>query len=143
MAGTDHTLSNNLAIVIMAAGKGTRLKSRRPKVLHEIGGKNLLSHVIAAASQIVPPASIFAVIGHQGRPLARFFFAERRRELHPAFVAIAQCGDLDILLHHLQQRAAMRDAAAATQPDHGDAEPVVRTGGRSRHRRQSHQGRTA
>ena len=36
----------NLAVVIMAAGKGTRLKSRRPKVLHEIGGKPLLSHVM-------------------------------------------------------------------------------------------------
>ena len=43
------------AIVIMAAGKGTRLKSKRPKVLHEIGGKPLLAHVIAAAAQIVPP----------------------------------------------------------------------------------------
>ena len=54
-----------LAVVIMAAGKGTRLKSRRPKVLHEIGGKPLLSHVIAAASRIVAPADIFAVVGHQ------------------------------------------------------------------------------
>jgi bifunctional UDP-N-acetylglucosamine pyrophosphorylase/glucosamine-1-phosphate N-acetyltransferase len=49
----------------MAAGKGTRLKSHRPKVLHEIGGKPLLRHVIAAASQIVAPENIFAVIGHQ------------------------------------------------------------------------------
>jgi bifunctional UDP-N-acetylglucosamine pyrophosphorylase / glucosamine-1-phosphate N-acetyltransferase len=49
----------------MAAGKGTRLKSRRPKVLHEVGGKSLLGHVIAAASKVVAPADIFAVIGHQ------------------------------------------------------------------------------
>lgn len=49
----------------MAAGKGTRLKSARPKVLHEIGGKPLLSHVIAAASKIVSPENIFAVVGHQ------------------------------------------------------------------------------
>lgn len=55
----------DLAIVIMAAGKGMRLKSRRPKVLHEIGGKPLLSHVIAAAERIVPAADIFAVVGHQ------------------------------------------------------------------------------
>ena len=54
-----------LAIVIMAAGKGTRLKSRRPKVLHEIGGKTLLRHVIAAAERIVPAADIFVVVGHQ------------------------------------------------------------------------------
>ncbi|HEX4319453.1 MAG TPA: bifunctional UDP-N-acetylglucosamine diphosphorylase/glucosamine-1-phosphate N-acetyltransferase GlmU [Acidobacteriaceae bacterium] len=49
----------------MAAGKGTRLKSRRPKVLHEIGGKPLLAHVIAAASKIVSPADIYVVVGHQ------------------------------------------------------------------------------
>ena len=54
-----------LAVVIMAAGKGTRLKSQRPKVLHEIGGKPLLAHVIAAASQIVAPQDISVVIGHQ------------------------------------------------------------------------------
>ncbi len=54
-----------LAVVIMAAGKGTRLKSNRPKVLHEIGGKSLLAHVIDAASQVVAPADIYAVVGHQ------------------------------------------------------------------------------
>jgi bifunctional UDP-N-acetylglucosamine pyrophosphorylase/glucosamine-1-phosphate N-acetyltransferase len=56
---------SKLAVVIMAAGKGTRLKSRRPKVLHEIGGKPLLSHVIAAASRVVEPSNIHVVIGHQ------------------------------------------------------------------------------
>jgi bifunctional UDP-N-acetylglucosamine pyrophosphorylase/glucosamine-1-phosphate N-acetyltransferase len=54
-----------LAVVIMAAGKGTRLKSQRPKVLHEIGGKPLLAHVIAAAGKLVAPSEIFVVIGHQ------------------------------------------------------------------------------
>ena len=58
-------MESKLAVVIMAAGKGTRLKSQRPKVLHEIGGKPLLGHVIAAASKIVAPSEIYAVIGHQ------------------------------------------------------------------------------
>jgi len=49
----------------MAAGKGTRLKSQLPKVLHEVGGKPLLAHVIAAAMCVVPPADIFAIIGHE------------------------------------------------------------------------------
>lgn len=49
----------------MAAGKGTRLKSKRPKVLHEIGGKPLLAHVIAAASKVVAPEHIFVIIGHE------------------------------------------------------------------------------
>ncbi len=53
------------AIAILAAGKGTRLKSRHPKVLHQIAGKSLLGHVVAAASRIVPPENIFAIIGHE------------------------------------------------------------------------------
>jgi bifunctional UDP-N-acetylglucosamine pyrophosphorylase / glucosamine-1-phosphate N-acetyltransferase len=55
----------SFAIAILAAGKGTRLKSRRPKVLHEIGGKPLLAHVVAAAAQVVPVQNIFAIIGHE------------------------------------------------------------------------------
>jgi bifunctional UDP-N-acetylglucosamine pyrophosphorylase / glucosamine-1-phosphate N-acetyltransferase len=53
------------AIVIMGAGKGTRLKSKRAKVLHQIGGKALLEHVIHAATQIVPPQDVYVVVGHQ------------------------------------------------------------------------------
>jgi bifunctional UDP-N-acetylglucosamine pyrophosphorylase/glucosamine-1-phosphate N-acetyltransferase len=49
----------------MAAGKGTRLKSSRPKVLHAIGGKPLLVHVIAAASRVVAPENIHVVVGHE------------------------------------------------------------------------------
>ncbi|HUH64540.1 MAG TPA: bifunctional UDP-N-acetylglucosamine diphosphorylase/glucosamine-1-phosphate N-acetyltransferase GlmU [Terracidiphilus sp.] len=62
--GEPHP-GSKLAIVILAAGKGTRLKSRRAKVLHEIGGKPLLAHVIAAASKVVAPEDIYAVVGHQ------------------------------------------------------------------------------
>ena len=57
--------SGRFALAILAAGKGTRLKSQFPKVLHEIGGKPLLAHVVAAASAIVPPQHIFAIIGYQ------------------------------------------------------------------------------
>lgn len=53
------------AIVIMAAGKGTRLKSKRAKVLHEIAGKPLLAHVISAALQIAPAHDIYVIVGHQ------------------------------------------------------------------------------
>ena len=54
-----------LGILIMAAGKGTRLKSKRAKVLHEIGGRPLLQHVTAAAAQVVSPQDIYAIVGHQ------------------------------------------------------------------------------
>ena len=53
------------AIAILAAGKGTRLKSRHPKVLHKIAGKTLLGHVVAAAAEVVPASHIFAIIGHE------------------------------------------------------------------------------
>jgi bifunctional UDP-N-acetylglucosamine pyrophosphorylase/glucosamine-1-phosphate N-acetyltransferase len=59
------TRASDFAIVIMAAGKGTRLKSKRAKVLHEIGGKPLLAHVIKAAQQVVPAEHIHVIIGHQ------------------------------------------------------------------------------
>src|SRR5579884_1573351 len=57
--------SSRVAIAIMAAGKGTRLKSQIPKVLHEVGGKPLLEHVIRAAVQIVSPGDVYAIIGHE------------------------------------------------------------------------------
>jgi bifunctional UDP-N-acetylglucosamine pyrophosphorylase/glucosamine-1-phosphate N-acetyltransferase len=53
------------AIAILAAGKGTRLKSRHPKVLHRVGGKPLLEYVIAAALHVVPARDVFAIIGHE------------------------------------------------------------------------------
>jgi bifunctional UDP-N-acetylglucosamine pyrophosphorylase/glucosamine-1-phosphate N-acetyltransferase len=65
MNSSEVKSSGKLAVVIMAAGKGTRLKSQRPKVLHQIGGQPLLAHVIAAASGIVAPGDICVVIGHQ------------------------------------------------------------------------------
>ena len=57
--------TNKCAVAILAAGKGTRLKSRHPKVLHEIAGKPLLGHVVEAAKQVVPASQIFAINGHE------------------------------------------------------------------------------
>jgi bifunctional UDP-N-acetylglucosamine pyrophosphorylase/glucosamine-1-phosphate N-acetyltransferase len=62
---TPTASAPRVAIAIMAAGKGTRLKSQLPKVLHEVGGKPLLAHVIAAATHVVPPNDVFAIIGHE------------------------------------------------------------------------------
>jgi len=53
------------AIAILAAGKGTRLKSKDPKVLHRIGGLPLLEHVIVAALRVARPADIYAIVGHE------------------------------------------------------------------------------
>ncbi|MCC7305839.1 MAG: bifunctional UDP-N-acetylglucosamine diphosphorylase/glucosamine-1-phosphate N-acetyltransferase GlmU [Alphaproteobacteria bacterium] len=53
---------NSLAIIILAAGKGTRMKSAKAKVLHEIGGLPMLSHVIKTAEQL-KPQKIVVVLG--------------------------------------------------------------------------------
>jgi bifunctional UDP-N-acetylglucosamine pyrophosphorylase/glucosamine-1-phosphate N-acetyltransferase len=65
MPNEKMTGARDFAIVIMAAGKGTRLKSKRAKVLHELGGQPLLAHVIKAAQQVVPAEHIHVIIGHQ------------------------------------------------------------------------------
>ncbi len=55
--------SNDLHIVILAAGKGTRMYSKQPKVLHKIAGKSLLAHAIETAEKL-EPKSITVVVGH-------------------------------------------------------------------------------
>jgi bifunctional UDP-N-acetylglucosamine pyrophosphorylase / glucosamine-1-phosphate N-acetyltransferase len=58
-------MKENVTVVILAAGLGTRMKSKKAKVLHEVAGDTLLNHVIRAALQVAPPEGIVAVIGHQ------------------------------------------------------------------------------
>ena len=52
-------------VVILAAGLGTRMKSKRAKVLHRAGGLTLIEHVAHAASEITSPDRITVVVGHQ------------------------------------------------------------------------------
>ena len=54
-----------LEVVVLAAGQGTRMKSNRPKVLHRLGGKSLLGHVVDAAKSI-GAYRIHVVYGHGG-----------------------------------------------------------------------------
>ncbi len=60
-----------VTVVILAAGLGTRMKSRRAKVLHRVGGKPLVEHVIETALQLAPPERIFVVVGHQAEEVRR------------------------------------------------------------------------
>ncbi|MFC7220465.1 bifunctional UDP-N-acetylglucosamine diphosphorylase/glucosamine-1-phosphate N-acetyltransferase GlmU [Streptomyces polyrhachis] len=51
------------AVVVLAAGEGTRMKSRTPKVLHPVCGRSLVGHVVAAAGEL-EPESLVVVVGH-------------------------------------------------------------------------------
>lgn len=54
----------NLAVIVLAAGKGTRMESDLPKVLHILRGKPLVAHVLDAA-QILEPSRLICVVGHR------------------------------------------------------------------------------
>jgi bifunctional UDP-N-acetylglucosamine pyrophosphorylase/glucosamine-1-phosphate N-acetyltransferase len=55
----------NMTVVILAAGLGTRMRSKRAKVLHRAGGLTLVEHVVAAAAAVAPADRTVVVTGHQ------------------------------------------------------------------------------
>jgi len=55
---------NDVGVIILAAGKGTRMKSDMPKVLHKVAGKSMIMHVIETAKKITPD-NIHVVVGHK------------------------------------------------------------------------------
>ncbi|MGH9614217.1 MAG: bifunctional UDP-N-acetylglucosamine diphosphorylase/glucosamine-1-phosphate N-acetyltransferase GlmU [Bryobacteraceae bacterium] len=58
-------METRVEVLILAAGLGTRMKSKLAKVLHRAGGLTLIEHVVNAASTITSPGSITIVTGHQ------------------------------------------------------------------------------
>ncbi len=144
---TPSKSAGKFAIVIMAAGKGTRLKSRFPKVLHEVGGKPMLAHVIASAMKVVPAQDIYVIIGHEaervrekvGATGVNFIVQEPQRGTgHAIMVArealakydrfLALSGDVPLIWagtierlrdFHRQQRAVMTILSAEVENPHG------------------------
>jgi bifunctional UDP-N-acetylglucosamine pyrophosphorylase/glucosamine-1-phosphate N-acetyltransferase len=57
-------VSNDLTVIVLAAGGGTRMKSKTMKVLHPIAGRTMIGHVLHAAAAL-EPARVVAVVGHQ------------------------------------------------------------------------------
>jgi bifunctional UDP-N-acetylglucosamine pyrophosphorylase/glucosamine-1-phosphate N-acetyltransferase len=55
---------NNLAVIVLAAGQGTRMKSARPKVLHLLAGVPIVGHVLATARELAP-AHVVVVVRHE------------------------------------------------------------------------------
>jgi len=68
-------MDDSLEIVILAAGKGTRMRSRLPKVLHPLSGYPLLEHVLRTAFSL-SPRRVVVVVGHGGDEV-RAAFADR------------------------------------------------------------------
>ena len=58
-------MTSQTNVVILAAGLGTRMKSKRAKVLHRAGGLSLIEHVVQAAGAIAPSSNATVVVGHQ------------------------------------------------------------------------------
>ena len=65
-------LPSPIHVVVLAAGKGTRMKSRVPKVLHRVAGAALIDHLLRAAVGLVPETTTL-VIGHQTESLQKHF----------------------------------------------------------------------
>jgi bifunctional UDP-N-acetylglucosamine pyrophosphorylase/glucosamine-1-phosphate N-acetyltransferase len=58
-------MNQDLSVVILAAGLGTRMKSRHAKVLHRVGGRTLIEWVASTAVSVAPASAVHVVVGHQ------------------------------------------------------------------------------
>lgn len=81
---SQNLLSENVKAVVLAAGKGTRMKSEKPKVLHEIFNKPLVSWVLNACEGIGSFENI-VVVGHKGEEVQSFI-----NKNHPHSVCVFQ-----------------------------------------------------
>jgi bifunctional UDP-N-acetylglucosamine pyrophosphorylase/glucosamine-1-phosphate N-acetyltransferase len=59
------------AVVVLAAGQGTRMRSTTPKVLHRLGGRSMLGHVLAAAAPLRAARTV-VVVGSDTLPPSRW-----------------------------------------------------------------------
>ncbi len=98
-----------LQVVVMAAGKGTRMKSATPKVLHKLAGRSLLDHVLAASAALGPDRS-WVIVGHGAEQVERSATA-------PGVGCVRQEPQLGTG-HAVQQVASLLVAAEGA---HGDA----------------------
>src|SRR6476659_4136547 len=98
-----------LVVLILAAGLGTRMKSKRAKVLHELGGLPLITYVCRTA-QSLGPEKIYVVVGHQAEEVERAVKTEVND--NAAFVT------------QTEQRGT-GDAVSAAEAQLGDSDSVV------------------
>ncbi len=76
-------MSRPLATIVLAAGKGTRLKSDKPKVLHRIAGRSLIGHVLAALAPLKPERQVVVISPGQDDVAAEAGEAEIAVQVEP------------------------------------------------------------
>jgi bifunctional UDP-N-acetylglucosamine pyrophosphorylase/glucosamine-1-phosphate N-acetyltransferase len=89
-------------VIVLAAGEGTRMKSATPKVLHRLGGRTMLGHVLAAA-EALDPEHLLVVVGHGRDEVAATLSGKAKAVVqetqhgtgHAVRVALETVGDLD------------------------------------------------
>jgi len=84
-AADPAACSDIAAVIVLAAGQGTRMKSRLPKVLHPLAGKPLVWHALAAAAGL-DPRLLVVVLGHGREDVTAFLTAST--DLPPVLTAI-------------------------------------------------------
>ncbi|QDV06609.1 Bifunctional protein GlmU [Planctomycetes bacterium Poly30] len=107
-------MSSGTTVVILAAGKGTRMKSERPKVLHELCGRSMLGWVLDACAG-VKPDRIVVVVGHRAADVE----ANARAEMP----------DMDLQFVLQEPQLGTGHALQVAAPAIGDCERVVVTYG--------------
>jgi bifunctional UDP-N-acetylglucosamine pyrophosphorylase / glucosamine-1-phosphate N-acetyltransferase len=71
MEPSGVSVTGPAAVIVLAAGEGTRMKSSTPKVLHEVCGAAMLGHALAAARELAP-RQLAVVVGEADGPVARY-----------------------------------------------------------------------
>jgi bifunctional UDP-N-acetylglucosamine pyrophosphorylase / glucosamine-1-phosphate N-acetyltransferase len=119
---TSRTNRRPLDVLIMAAGLGTRMRSDRAKVLHQLDGRTLVAHVCRAAARL-EPRRIYIVVGHQSEQVTGAV-AKEFGDAEVAFIQqIQQRGTGDAVM---AARAALADAGSTVMVLSGDV-PLVRS----------------
>ena len=111
-----------LDILILAAGLGTRMKSRKAKVLHQLDGRPLIAHVCRAA-QSMNPRWIYVVVGHQAEKVEAAVCAELDQNRVSFPIQAKQLGTGDAVM---SARDALRDADSTLLILSGDV-PLIRS----------------
>ena len=140
LAGRDysegkHVMPDEIMCVVLSAGRGTRMQSDLPKVLHRINGKTMIMHVIEAA-QAAGAKRIVAVVGHgadlvQGECGGQIEYGEQRGTGHAVMQALPIIqsfrGDVLILYGDMPLIAPATLVAMIDTRRHNGADGVIAT----------------